>query len=254
MKRILQLLIILLILFAVLMVGTVFLDGVYKDSDARAWAKLTFNERVWIGETPLSIPPLAEIVGGATTDAEAVALVAAYYDTNTSLLAAEFREQDDTRLRGLFGMYIIHLAAPYNVVEVVPTTLFEFINTPTAHCGTYSVAQSQVYDALGLEWRIVMVDGGWHGLIEVLVNERWETFDSTVNVWLSVGVPDLIAGTTRSYRAFYTPIYDANADDVYRQHYFESNGYYNVSALREGLPFWGISVFPARWEITAQSS
>ncbi|MBK9751861.1 MAG: hypothetical protein IPO91_34555 [Chloroflexi bacterium] len=78
----------------------------------------------------------------------------------------------------MFSMYIVHLAVPYNFVETMPETLLDFVNAPTAHCGVYSLAQSQVYGGLGLTWRNIVIDGGWHGLIEVQIDGAWEVFDS----------------------------------------------------------------------------
>jgi len=204
---------------------------------------------VWLDDTGLNVAALASIVANETEQEGVMDALRVYYESNREALASIFDEGDDTRLRGLFGMYIVHLAVPYNVVIVPPTTLFEFVNAPSAHCGTYSVAQSWIYDALGVEWRIVMVDGGWHGLIEVDVGGSWEIFDSTVNMWIDRSVEQLLAGEVRTYRTFYTPILDENASEIYRDH---MAGGWDVLGLREGLPLWGVSVFPTRWEV-AQS-
>lgn len=209
--------------------------------------------RLMSGERPLDVPSLREIAGERTDDAAILEAVTAYYAANADRLALVFNEPDDQRLRGLFGMYVVHVSQPYNTV---PSgwdgyTLRQFIDADAAHCGLYSRAQGMIYTALGLRWNNVVVDGGWHGLVEAQIGEGWETFDSTSNLWLSVSVGGLVEGLPRSVRALYAPTVDPDADDRYRQHYVDSGGYYNVFGLRADLPQWGISVRPSRWEITA---
>lgn len=218
--------------------------------ESKGWAGVVFDARLMSGEQPLEVASLGEMVGAAGDDAEAGAAIRAYYEANAGRLAEEFDEANDARLRGLFGMYITHVAVAYGVVETEPGTLLEFIAAPTAHCGVYAKAQSQVYDALGLVWRTVVVDGGWHGLNEVLIDGRYETFDATSNVWLSVSVEALLNGAPREYRTFYTPIFDAQADEAYRAHLATGH---NVPELRAGLPLWGLRVFPSTWMVVDRS-
>lgn len=209
--------------------------------------------RLMSGERPLDVPSLREIAGERTDDAAILEAVTAYYAANADRLALVFNEPDDQRLRGLFGMYVVHVSQPYNTV---PSgwdgyTLRQFIDADAAHCGLYSRAQGMIYTALGLRWNNVVVDGGWHGLVEAQIGDEWETFDATTNVWASISVGGLIGGLDRRVRTFYTPVWDPSADEVYRRHYVESGGYYSVPDLRAGLPLWGISVYPRRWAITA---
>lgn len=223
------------------------------EPNEKAWAGVVFDGRLMSGERPLDVPSLREIAGERTDDAAILQAVTAYYAANADRLALVFNEPDDQRLRGLFGMYAVHVSQPYNSVPSgwEEYTLRQFVDADAAHCGLYSRAQGMVYTALGLRWHEVGVDGGWHGLIEADIDGRWETFDATSNVWASVSVGGLVGGLPRSVRVFYTPVWDASADDVYRQHYVDSGGYYSVPDLRAGLPLWGISVHPSRWEITA---
>ena len=216
-------------------------------------AAVVFDGRLMSGERPLDVLSLREIAGELRDDAAILDAVTAYYAANAERLALVFNEPDDQRLRGLFGMYIVHVSQPYNTVPSAWTgyTLRQFIDADAAHCGLYSRAQGMVYTALGLRWHEVGVDGGWHGLVEAQIGEGWETFDATTNVWASVSVGGLIGGLERRVRTFYTPVWDPSADEIYRRHYTESGGYYSVPDLRAGLPLWGISVRPARWAITA---
>lgn len=210
---------------------------------------------------PLPLPALTAIIGGAPTDADAYARIAAYYADHRAELQVMFDEADETRLRGLFGMYITHLAAPYNIVPVEPVTLLEFVSTPTAHCGTYALAQSQIYDALGISWRFVLVDRGWHGLIEVLVGRQYETFDATSNVWINLSVGEMMAGMTqnvtgepRRFRVFYTPSLDPAAAPVYRAHLTNPDcDRCSVPQLRAGVSQWGLLVFPSTWTVERQN-
>lgn len=233
--------------YAVLTVGT---------PPALAWAATVFDPRVMSGDPPLPIPPLSEIIGDAATDAAALSAITNYYDRQSLRLAVLFRETDDQRLRALFGMYLVHMAAPYNVVtrDWEGEGIRAFADGATAACGVYSQAQGHIYDALGLRWRQVQIDSTWHTLIEAQINGEFEVFDSTANIWTSEPIERLLQGTERRWRAFYTPILDANADDMYRAHIIESNGYYNVIGLRAGLPLWGLYVFPRRIEIIAESA
>lgn len=221
-----------------------------------AWSAFQFTGQVWNSEPSLPIPNLSELVGAVQTDAEALASVRAYYDANAESLAILFSEPDDQRSRALFGMYLIHTAVPYNVVswDWEHATFLEFVNAPTAHCGAYARAQSQLYTALGLEWRSILVDGGWHGLIEARIGAAYEVFDSTSNVWVSQPVAALLQGVEREYRAFWTPITDPRTSDVYRQHIIDSGGYYNVSELRAGIPLWGLAIFPSKVDVQETSS
>lgn len=231
--------------YAVLTVGT--------PPPALAWADTVYNPRLMSGDPPLPIPPLSAIIGDAATDADALAAVVRYYERHAAALGRVFAEANEQRTRALFGMYLVHMAAPYNVTPVTPVTFLDFVRTPTAHCGIYARAQSQVYTALGLRWREVHVDGGWHGLIEAEISGQFETFDSTSAVWVNQPVESLLRGAERHYRAYYTPALDVNADDVYRAHIIESGGYYNVLGLRAGLPLWGLNVFFHTVEIVAES-
>lgn len=234
--------------------GLVTMKALQPSAD-KAWAAVVFDGQLMSGERPLNVASLREIVAEAETHDQATAAVAEYYDAHADYLAIVFNETNDARLRGLYGMYITHLAQPYNTVppDWESYSLIEFLQAQAAHCGLYSLAQSYIYTALGLRWQNVVVDGGWHGLLQADIGGQWETFDATSNIWLSVGVPQLLAGTARRYREFYTPIWDAEADAVYRRHYTESAGYYSVPDLRAGLPVWGLRVFPTQWAIISQS-
>lgn len=214
---------------------------------------VVFDGRVMSGEPALDVPSLRAIAGELRDDAAILEAVTVYYAANADRLAVVFRETDDQRLRGLFGMYAVHVSQPYNTVSSAweGYTLREFIDADAAHCGLYARAQGMVYTALELRWNQINVDGGWHGLIEAQIGEGWETFDATTNVWASISVGGLVEGVARSVRTFYTPVWDASADEVYRRHYVESGGYYSVPDLRAQLPLWGISVRPSRWEISA---
>lgn len=222
---------------------------------ALAWSDTVFDPRILSTEPPLPIPPLSAIIGGAETDADALAAVVDHYERNRLKLAAVFTEDNDQRLRALYGMYIVHMAAPYNIVsrDWEGEGIRAFADGATAACGVYSQAQAHVYTALGLRWRQVVIDTGWHTLIEAEIDGQFEIFDSTSAVWINQPVERLLQGAERHYRVYYTPSLDANADDVYRAHIIESDGYYSVPELRGGLPLWGLYVFPRRIEIIAES-
>lgn len=244
----------LLVILVAFTVGVVFAYVVLTHGlPSKSWANHPFSANAREVDPALPIPALAAIIADATTNADAQTAIRAYYDANAESLAALFIEPNDQRTRAFFGMYIVHLAQPYNTVDYdyLNATLLDFITVDTAHCGAYAIAQSQVYTALGLRWRNIVVDNGWHGLIEAEIGGRWETFDATNNLWLSVSVEDLLAGVPRSWRTFYTPQTDVDASAVYRDH---SANDYNMQYTRTTETQWGLTVFPRRWEIIAQSS
>lgn len=204
--------------------------------------------RLMSGERPLAVPGLRELVDGAGAQG-----VAEYFEANKDRLALMFNETNEARLRGMVGMYLVHVSQPYGTMPSgwEDYTLDQLLAADAMHCGGYARAQGMIYTALGLRWHNVIVDGGWHGLIEAEIDGAWETFDATNNIWLSVSVGGLIGGLPREYRQFYAPVWDKQADQRYRQYALESGEYYSVPDLRVGPPLWGISVHPTRWAINA---
>jgi len=233
-----------------LLIGILFTYGVLNTEPPKSWVSYPFSDQAWEADPALPIPSLAELTAGARDDTEALTAIRAYYEANAGALKALFQEDDDTRVRGFFGMYIVHNAVPYNRVEVDPVTLLDFVSAPTAHCGTFALALSQVYTGLGLHWRSIVVDDGWHGLNEVLIGGHYETFDATNNLWLSASIEELIGGVPRSWRTFYTAQTDANAGARYRDRLTDG---YNMPLTRTAGTQWGLTVFPTHWEIVAQS-
>ncbi len=130
------------------------------------------------------VPTLQEITAGASTDAEAIAMVVDYYHANHDRLTRLWREDNDTRLAGIFTMYVVHISTVYGETTYPPSFL-EYLQQPRAHCGTYSTAQSHIADALGLTWRMYELTSGWHGWVEIHVDGQWEIFDATTNEWIS---------------------------------------------------------------------
>ncbi len=195
---------------------------------------------------PLPIPSLQTLVAGTETQQAALTAVVDYYTTHQAELALMFDEDDDTRLKALYGMYLIHNAVPYGVVRRLPTTLAQFLALPRVDCGVYTIAQGWLYTALGLRWRKIVVDREWHDIDEVWFGDHWETFDSTSNMWLSVSVHDLMEGVARMSRTYYTPVTDAKAPQLFRLHRF---GGWDVLGIRNTLPNWGYTVFPHHWYV-----
>jgi hypothetical protein len=204
-------------------------------------------DKVWSGERPLDVPMLSELIAGSD---DPLASIAAYFEREQDRLAAVFGERDRDRLAALFGMYIVHVQIPYGRVSNEPTTISEYVLSERSHCGVYSVAQSWIYEALGLRWRIIHVDDT-HGYTEVMINGVWETFDGMSNVWIDRGIEELINGSERTYRYLYTPILDANTPDIYRAHIEEGWG---VLSVRRNMPLWGLEAdvrTPASWLVYA---
>lgn len=130
-----------------------------------------------------------------------------YFNTNYAMIEALFAESHPQRLAALYSMYVIHTTKPYGEMASA-ATLEDFLESPYAHCGGYGVAQGILNEVLGLTSRALLIDGGDHAFIEVLIDDNWEVFDSTVNLWVDRSLEAMLRGEPRAYRAFYTPVYD----------------------------------------------
>lgn len=180
-------------------------------------------------QRPLIIPSAREL--GSLEN------VVAYFDEHRAIIASELSVSHETRLKATYAMYVTHISAPYGSNNDEPS-FQTLITSDRAHCGIYSMAQFEINQAFGLESRIVDIDGGWHGLVEVRIDGEWEIFDSTVNVWVNTSVESLLDGEPRQYRASYTPIADPNRPDA-RYHLNEG---WNVPELRATLVYWGLGI------------
>lgn len=187
----------------------------------------------------LDVPTLQTMTEGATSDAEALGMVVSYYNDNRERLRTLWREDNDTRLAGIFSMYVVHISHIYGETTY-PSSFLEYLTQPRAHCGTYSVAQSHIDEALGLPWRMFELTSGWHGWVEILVDGQWEMFDATTNQWISRSGLELLQGVPREYRSFYTPLLDIERQDA-RLHLAEG---YNMEAFRVNLPGLGLFYNP----------
>ncbi|MDX2163404.1 MAG: hypothetical protein SF162_18950 [bacterium] len=185
------------------------------------------------------VPTLQTLTRGATTDAEAIAQVVAWFNAEENNLRSLWREENDTRLAGLFTMYVVHISHIYGETPY-QTSFLDYLTLERSHCGNYSVAQAQIAEALGLEWRLLELSSGWHGWIEIRVDDQWEIFDSTVNVWIDTSSYELFQGAAREYRSFYTPLLDIDRPDA-RLHLDEG---YNMQQLRANMPGFGVYFLP----------
>src|SRR5690349_8794140 len=55
------------------------------------------------------VPTLQELAGSETTDEAILANVVRYYDANRERLGILWREENPTRLAGIFAMYVTHI-------------------------------------------------------------------------------------------------------------------------------------------------
>ncbi len=190
------------------------------------------------------IPTIQTIVGDASTDAEIIERLLAYYESNREWLSEQLVEDDPQRLAALFVMYVVHISKPYNSTAF-PTSMVEFLSLPTAHCGTYSFAQAIMLDAMGIENRSINVDHGNHALIEALIGERWEIFDATTNVWMSGSFDEVMRGADVERRMYYTPALDPTAPQAYRAQFDDFPAANNSITLRQQEMYWGDRIFLA---------
>lgn len=185
-------------------------------------------------------PTLQVLAAGAASDEEVMARVLAWYDDNKETLRMLWREEDDTRLAALYAMYIVHISHVYGEVSEWDQSLVSYLSLERSHCGLYSVVQHEILSAMNIPWRMIGLDNGWHGWIEVPVNDQWEVFDATVNVWISRSGYEMDAGMAREYRYFYTPLLDIDRPDA-RLHLSEG---YNMHNLRSWMPGMGLFYIP----------
>ena len=194
---------------------------------------------IFSGEPGPDISTLQEIGVGDSTDDALLADIVSYFNANKDRLSILWREDNPTRLAGIFSMYVIHISTIYGENTHVMTTLVSYLGEERSHCGTYTWAQTQIASALGLTWRTVEFVGE-HAWLEINVDGQWEVFDATTSTWLSRGVDELMQGMPRLYRQFYTPILDANRPDA-RLHMAEG---YDMQRLRQRMPGVGITYMP----------
>ncbi len=186
------------------------------------------------------MPTLQRMTAQATSNADALARVTAYYERNRDRLSSLWKIDHETRLAATFAMYVTHISKPYGEVPTTVESLTEFLSQERAHCVTYSYAEADIAEALGLTWRMMEFETGAHTWIEVLIDGRWETFDAMSNVWLSVSMDEALLRAPRRYRMFYTPLDDPDRPEA-RLHLWEGvvPGYYNVPLIRRLTPCVG---------------
>ncbi len=108
------------------------------------------------------VPSLQELTAGSTTDAEAMAKVVAYYHDNQERLRALWREDNDTRLAGIFTMYVVHISTPYGettyrfvfprILAAAPRPLWYLLDHAGAHRRRFGVDVAHVRTHQRLAW------------------------------------------------------------------------------------------------------
>lgn len=156
----------------------------------------------------IPISTLQQIVGSALTDEVAYQRVMANYDQNRDFLARLWNEPNELRLRALYAMAVVHISHPYGKVTRPSQTFVGYVRNETlSHCGIQPLWQGEISERLGLSVRLASI-AGWHGWLEVKIDNHWESFDATTNTWLSVSAQELLAGKTHYYRALFTDQYE----------------------------------------------
>jgi len=198
---------------------------------------------------PLDIPSLQTLTANAKTDDQALQAITDYFSINRAKLAQAFKETDPERLKALYAMYTIHVSHMYGVVKQRPTSFLEYLRQPYSDCGTSSEYQSLLLDRLGMAWRIIGISGDTHVFVETLINDNWEVFDSTVNVWVNTSAFEMERGAVRTSRTFYTPLLDEQ-----RVGDADGNPLQAAQELRVMMPGLGVFFFPKAYLYIAQES
>lgn len=235
-KSVLTGIILLVLLLSILSTNTVRAQDTEPTPTATATPVLA--ELIFSNEPGPDTPRLQEVAAGATTDDEILQAVVDYYEANQEQLSMLWREENPTRLAGLFSMYVVHISTIYGETEF-PSTLVEYLGQQYAQCGTYTWMQFHIADALGLTYRTTEFVGE-HAWLEIQVDGQWEIFDATTNTWLSRGVDELMQGLPRTYRQLYTPLLDIDRPDA-RSHMALG---YDMQRLRQRMPTMGIVYMP----------
>ena len=188
--------------------------------DARAQSETRqYGEVVpYDSETPLPIPPLSWFAIGIDSNSALLDRVQQYCSADMERLSVWFEETHPQRLKALCGMYIVATNAVYHEQQNTPADAITFARQIAQHCGTVTIPQGEIYERLGLIWQLRLKPG--HGYIDVLIDDHWETFDATVNVWY--------AGQ-RGRRMFYIPNFPGAFD---HERYCYNWGCYNMRNLR----------------------
>ncbi len=197
--------------------------------------------RVIDAEPPrMTLLTLGELAQNVQTDQEVLHRILRYYAGIKEELRGKWGEASDARLQALFAMNLIHVSHPYGTGST-PVRLVEYARqTPTGSCRVYSIFQSRILDAFGLPWRFVAISSGFHGWIEVRIDGQWEIFDATANVWIDQSSFELLNGTPRRFRMFYSPWSDAKRDDAQRFVERYEPHYFTAGALRMNMPGLGV--------------
>lgn len=170
-------------------------------------------------ETAPRLPTLTDLAGDARDDRQVAKRVLDWFVANATTIARELREENPVRLAALFVMHIVHQAHHYGGDEQAAArramfedgydpdvTLVKYINElEEADCALYTFAQARLLDGFRIRWQHVIVRSGLHGWIEAWIDDAWETFDATANVWLSGSGLELAKGGHRLYRRLYSP-------------------------------------------------
>lgn len=201
---------------------------------------LLYYETIYSAERPYNIPALIDLLGEG--DNETAANVQAWFDAHHDELTIVWQDTNSERLLGWLIQNLVHNAVPYGESAIAPD-LRGFTRFSAAHCGTYSHAQLTLAHALNLPARLLEFDDGAHGWIEMEIGGRWEVFDATANVWFDRSMAEMLEGKARIYRAFYTPLSDANRPEA-RAHIHTSGGYYNAALFRARLICIGLCYHP----------
>ncbi|MCK6578198.1 MAG: hypothetical protein L6Q98_08865 [Anaerolineae bacterium] len=147
--------------------------------------------------------PLRLIVGDARDPAAAMARVVAYFDENAAALAQAFGTSSRQETAAVYAMQLVHRHAPYGPTNHFPSDILDYATTQAyTHCGTSVAAQSQIAEALGLHWRMILIENGDHIWLEVLVDGVWQIYDATTNLVIDRPMEELLQGLPRSYRQY----------------------------------------------------
>lgn len=156
-----------------------------------------------------------------------------------------FPEPNPQRAKALYCMYVVHISHPYGNAPYPNEDFSDYLAQPFTHCGPQSYWASYLMRQMGLETRRFWLET--HAWVEAKIDGKWEMFDATTNVWISISGEECLQKKERTYRTYYTPWNDRE-QPTYRQVVAPTTIplQYTPGALRNHMPGLGIFFYPDR--------
>ena len=141
---------------------------------------------------------------------------------------------DEKKLKALFYMNFVHMSAYYGQRDLQDLSLKELLwGGDFFQCGNYSVLLGMLLEKAGYEFRTLAIYPG-HSIIEIKLDDRWQVFDPTTNLWIDQSIEDQIAGKAKNIKEFFLQAEDQNNSKA-REHMADLKIKVNVIDLKNNF-------------------